>query len=280
MERHDMAEPRSPGYPGISLTEAIELAKKIHSANRTNPLGREAAAKEMGYNGLNGRSAKVLSDLSHFGLLEKAGSGQVRVTKLAVAALYPESEEARLEALHTAATNPTLFAELNAYFDDGLPSEHALRSYLMRNSFASAAIAPIMASYLETYRSLGEPIVSGGHGQAGEKIEESERSKNDASLGGQGGDKKRQSPPPGGGRQQREIPLMEGERVIFADEVRPGQYLKLVASGPFDATLFEGLKEFAARWQTRFTPTQSNKEPSHDESEETAGSADDTADRS
>ena len=156
-----MAEPRSPGYPGTPLTEALELVKKVHSANRTNPIAREAAAKEMGYNGLNGRSAKVLADLSHFGLLEKAGSGQVRVSRLAVNILYPESEEARLEALHEAASTPSLFAELNSFFDDGLPSEHAYLTVL-RQAFRTAAEGDALQLYFGA--TSGELFASGDAG--------------------------------------------------------------------------------------------------------------------
>ncbi len=110
-----MAQSRSPGYPSMPLDEAVEIVKKIHDGNRTNPIDREAAAKEMGYTGISGRSAKVLSDLSHFGLLEKAGSGSVRVTRRAVEILYPESEESRLEARNEAANYPALFNELNNF---------------------------------------------------------------------------------------------------------------------------------------------------------------------
>jgi hypothetical protein len=247
-----MAEPRSPGYPGIPLDEAIDLVGKIYAANRANPLVREAAVIEMGYTGLNGRSAKVLSDLSHFGLVEKAGSGSVRVTKLAVNILYPESDEARLAALHTAANNPALFGELNAHFSDGLPSENALRAYLMRNSFASAAIQPIMASYLETYRNLAQPIEIVGHGRGENSNIKTDSSKSDASdLRVVGVQVDQQFAPVQPQRAHAGVPLMDNERVIFVEEASAGQYLKLVATGQLDDNLLEALEDFTKRQRKR-----------------------------
>ncbi|THD58555.1 hypothetical protein [Phenylobacterium sp.] len=235
----------------MPLGEALDVVKKIHDANRTNPIDREAAAKEMGYTGISGRSAKVLSDLSHFGLLEKVGSGQVRVSRRAVEILYPESEEARREALHDAADSPTLFAELNSQFADGLPSDNALRSYLMRNGFASAAIPPVMKSYLETYRALEQKIASPSHGLRAENYEESTGYKSDASTEGRALVVHSPPPPIQASPQSREIPLMEGERVVFVEEADAGRYLKLVAAGALDDNLLEALEDFTKRQRKR-----------------------------
>jgi hypothetical protein len=235
----------------MPLGEAIDIVKKIHDANRTNPIDREAAAKEMGYAGISGRSAKVLSDLSHFGLLEKAGNGQVRVSRRAVEILYPESEEKRRDALHEAADTPTLFAELNSQFADGLPSDNALRAYLMRNGFASAAIPPVMKSYLETYRNLAQQNVSPSHGHRSESYEESTGYKSDAYPEGRALVVHTPAPSVQAPSQGREIPIMEGERVVFVEEADAGRYLKLVASGALDDNLLEALEDFTKRQRKR-----------------------------
>lgn len=242
-----MAEVRSPGYPGIPLSEAIDLVGKIHAANRTNPIGREAAARDMGYSGLTGRSAKLLSDLSHFGLIEKAGSGHIRVSRRAVEILYPESQETRLGALHEAADAPTLFAQLNETFPDGLPSENALKAYLMRNSFASAAVQPIVSGYMQTYRWLEQQNVSVGHGPEPKNHEESIQSKFDPPQG----TPLHTATAVSEGRKSRELPLMDGERVIFVEEANAGRYLKLVAIGTLDDSLLEALEDFTKRQRKR-----------------------------
>jgi hypothetical protein len=245
---------RSPGYPSSSLGDALEYAKKIHDVNRTNPIDREAAAKDMGYTGLTGRSAKVLADLSHFGLLEKAGKGGVRVSRCAVDILYPATPAGRRTALIEAAFAPTLFSELNDHFLDGVPSENALRSYLMRHGFASAAIPPVVNGYLETCRLIQQEGASESHGDGEEYVEESLGSKTALVVVEDKTAQAVRHPATSEPRQTQEVRLSDGERVIFVDEAGPGQYLKLVASGELDVTLLEALEDFTKRWKKRLSP--------------------------
>jgi hypothetical protein len=211
----------------------------------------------MGYTGISGRSAKVLSDLAHFGLLEKAGSGSVRVTRRAVEILYPASEDAYVEALHEAAGSPSLFAELNAQFSDGLPSENALRSYLMRNSFASTAIGPVIKSYMETYRDLEQRTFGRGRADRQEKLEETSLSKIDTAS------TVRETPGSAvsvlsvSGPRSQSVALTDGERVVFVEEADAGRYLKVIASGVLDDNLLEALEDFTKRQRKRLSALQS-----------------------
>ncbi len=157
---------RSPSYPSLPLPEAVELVRKIHEASRTNVVEREAAVKDMGYSGLTGRSGKLLATLTQYGLVEKAGKGGVRVTSLAVDILHPQNEGDQVRALREAAFQPELYAALRERFPDGVPSENALRSHLMRAGFATAAIPPTVNSFLETCRFLQQKNAYDGHGPA------------------------------------------------------------------------------------------------------------------
>lgn len=149
-----MARSHSPGYPNASLFKALSQVRGIHSADRRNVIDREVAAKHIGYSGLSGASDKALATLAHYGLIEKAGKGQTRVTQLAVDILHPESEEARRKALLESAYSPAIFAEIRDRFHDGPPSEGALRSWLMRENFLDRAIGPVVSAYMETCRFL------------------------------------------------------------------------------------------------------------------------------
>lgn len=271
-----MSRIRSPGYPSLSLGDAIELARKLYEANRTNIVDREAVAKDMGYTGMTGRSAKVLADLAHFGLLEKAGKGGVRVTRRAVEIMYGASEADRQRAIRESASMPTLFDELNTHFSDGAPSDNALRAYLMRNGFASVAIPPVMKAYLETYRYVQEAGATESHGDEAGSLAESNGSETDAaSATGKSlvaVQETKAVTQTESRRPRQEIGLMEGERVIFVDEAAVGQYLKLVASGDLDDTLLEALEDFTKRWRKRLR--QSKEFPvgqagSEDRSEDT-----------
>jgi hypothetical protein len=56
------------------------------------------------------------------------------------------------------------------------------------------------------------------------------------------------APPP---QKEREVPAVEGERIIFVDEPAPGHYLKVIASGALDASLLEALEDFMKRRKKR-----------------------------
>jgi len=159
-----MAITRSPAYPGVSVNQAIDLVAKVYAENRTNPVDRDAAARDMGFAGMTGSSSKALADLAHYGLIEKAGKGAIRVTQRAVDILYPSSPAGRAEAFESAAFAPALFGELRAQFPDGIPSENNLRSYLMRMGFATSAIPYVLSSYRETCRIVQEAGATESHG--------------------------------------------------------------------------------------------------------------------
>jgi hypothetical protein len=154
---------RSPNYPSTHLEQAIDFVEKIHKSERTNPVDRSVAAQAMGYSGISGRSAKVLADLSQYGLLEKAGKNEVRVSKRAVDILHPDSAEVRLQALRDAAFQPELFQRIREKFPAGQPSEAALHSYFVREDFTDAAIQPAIKAYLHTCQFLEDAGANDSH---------------------------------------------------------------------------------------------------------------------
>lgn len=141
---------RSPNYPSTSLREAIDIIGKIFSIERTNAIPREVAALAAGYSGISGRSAKVLADLAMYGLLERAGKSETRVSRRAVEILHPDSPGSKGNAIRDAAYEPELFQRVRERFPDGLPSSAALKSYLLREGFTDAAINQAIRAYLET----------------------------------------------------------------------------------------------------------------------------------
>lgn len=168
------ARQRSPSYPSTPLAEAIELARKIHNVERTNPVDREVAAKAMNYSGISGRSATVLSNLIQFGLVEKTGKNEIRVTRRAVEILYPDTDESKAEAIRAAAGEPELFRAISERFTDGLPSEAALQAFLIRQGFTHAAVAPATRAYLETFLFLENETGSGSYSDLREPVIESQ----------------------------------------------------------------------------------------------------------
>lgn len=245
-----MTRVRSPGYPAISLPQALDITRKLHDHNRTNPIDREAAAKDIGYTGLTGQSAKILSSLQHYGLVDKAGKGGVRVARLAVDILHPVSPAGRKAALREAAFTPDLFHALASHFSDGVPSENSLRSYLMRVNFSSVAITPAVTSFLETYRFLQQEGASESLDattgtdlvlSASDDLEGDEQMETQQPTG------REVAPRPA----HPAATLGPNERVVYVEEGGPGQYLKLVASGELDDYLLEAIEDFVKRQRKR-----------------------------
>lgn len=145
-----MARIRSPNYPQISLPGAIERARSIYKAERQNRVDRDVALRLMGFGGYNGASAAILSAVQKYGLLERLGDGEVRVSDLAVRILVPHDDVEKLQAIHEAASNPPLFKELAERWPETHPSDHSLRTYLTRRGFADSALEGVMRAYAET----------------------------------------------------------------------------------------------------------------------------------
>jgi len=140
---------RSPNYPAISLPDAIGRVTALYRAIHTHAAPREVVAKGMGYNTLNGASATTISALHKYGLLERVGD-EVKVSERALSILHPHTPQEKAEAIRAAAAEPALFAELAERFPGSMPNEDLLRNYLLRQGFAPAAVASVIAAYRDT----------------------------------------------------------------------------------------------------------------------------------
>lgn len=160
-----MARVHSPGYPQFGLPKAISSVKRIFDADRQSAIDRSAAAKHIGYAGQSGAADKALATLAHYGLVEKAGKGELKVSQLAVDIIHPDTPNDRAAALAEAAFTPQVFADLRERFGTHF-SETALESYLLRSNFQNIAIRPVIKSYAETCSFLEQEKAyeSGGAG--------------------------------------------------------------------------------------------------------------------
>lgn len=150
-----MARVRSPNFPVISLSEAIERIERIYQKEQTVPAERETLAQHLGYSGMNGASLKVISALGKYGLLEETGDKQFRVSPLAMAIMHPSSDQEKEDALREAANGPALFQKLNTQFEGRRPSDTNLRSWLLRNGFGTSAVDSVISAYSETMDLVG-----------------------------------------------------------------------------------------------------------------------------
>jgi len=201
----------------------------------------------MGYSGITGASGKMLANLLHFGLVEKAGKGGVKVASLAVDILHPDPPESRKDAIAIAAFNPTLFAELRAKFTDGAVSENAIRSHLMRLNFSDAAVGPAISSFLETCAFVEQEGASKSHRPAPEDASD-EPPKQPAKV-----PEMHRTPTPAPPQRQEAAPPAPpiGSRVVFSEEAGPDESLQVVAKGQMTDALLEALDDFVQRQRKR-----------------------------
>jgi len=145
-----MAKARSPRYPSIGLSEAVEKVRLVYQADHLNEIPKNVVAEHMNYNSLNGKSLGVISSLSKYGLLQGRAE-KMRVSDRALAILVNEhGEDARIAAVGAAAHGPELFAEIFEEFPTKI-SDKALRAYLLgRKKFLPNAAEIFIRSMRET----------------------------------------------------------------------------------------------------------------------------------
>ncbi len=153
----------------MSLEDAIGAVKKIETVYRTSRVDRGEAAKLLNYSSLSGPAAKALAALASYGLVERAGKGEVRVTERAKAILYAESDKERRDVLRDAALEPPLFRELRDRFEAAiaagvpLPESGVIR-HLERENFNPSAVRPAARAFLKTIEFLASVGASESNG--------------------------------------------------------------------------------------------------------------------
>jgi hypothetical protein len=145
-----MARIRSPNYPQLGLREALERVRKIHDKEFHLAAPRDVIAKHLGYGGMNGASAKTISAIAKYDLLEEAGGDKMKVSPLAVSILFPKDAREKGEAIRRAALAPALFSDIDSEWGGHKPSDDSLRSFLIRRNFARDAVERVIESYGET----------------------------------------------------------------------------------------------------------------------------------
>lgn len=178
------ARAKSPSYPNYSLKKALDYAGDIFTADRRNPIDRSVAMKHMGYSGQSGAADKAIATMMQYGLLEKAGKGEVRVSQLAIDILHPDRATDRPPALVRAAFGPPLFKTLKDRFPDDRFSDDALRSFLMREGFLERAISPVLNAYSETIAFLQQEKATESGGASDSKGRESASPDSDETVFG------------------------------------------------------------------------------------------------
>lgn len=165
---------RSPSYPNMSLRDAVAAVGKIEAQYRSSAVDRELAAKLIGYSSLSGPANKALAALASYGLLERAGKGDARVTERARAILHAGNDQERSANLFDAASSPALFRAIREKFQDiPVPPEDGVVTYLNREGFNPSAVRPAARAFLETMKFVEELRATESHANQPSRAAES-----------------------------------------------------------------------------------------------------------
>src|SRR6478672_1340709 len=111
---------RSPRFPGYSIKDAIEYAKRIYGGVHRATVPSDTVFRLMGFAGKSGPSSAALGALRQFGLIEGIGE-RTRITDLALSIVQPASENERIEGVRAAARSPEVFRLIHERFDGHVP---------------------------------------------------------------------------------------------------------------------------------------------------------------
>ena len=198
---------RSPGYPVVPIDEAIEKVKQVYRKDKRAFTTFEAIAEHMGFNvkKRGGRSGRVVSALRQYGLLDER-TGQFRVSDLAFKILEtPDDSPEHIQSVKEAALNPPIFRRILNHYSGELPSDAAIRSYLI---FTLEFNADTVAEFIRVFRrtiDIANP--SAADYTAGDESEGDEQ------------------PPMGGTPMQQSPPMQQGQRIVtppaVAQQIQP-----------------------------------------------------------
>jgi hypothetical protein len=125
-----MNRSRSPHYPSIGLSQAIDSVKALWDREGRTAVAPEAAVRAWGYTSLSGPARSRIAALRQYGLLDTGGEEGVRVSELALEIVqHPDGSEEKRTAVARAALNPELFRELSKTHAQA--SDDSLKAYLV-----------------------------------------------------------------------------------------------------------------------------------------------------
>ncbi len=224
-----MAKKRSPNYPTLGLSGALELMHPVFQQENRNKMSRLVLAQHMGYTSLNGRALSKIGAVRAFGLIEGTGD-DLRVSDDAITAMTaPADSPERDIAVNLLAYKPDLFKDLRKDFPDTIPSLQNLRFNLVQRRFTEEAAGKAAKNYLETMA-----LVSGNLTEYNADITDND-AETRSNPGAAAGISSPQSKRPKG------LNLLEGQRELKAGLLSKESSFRLIVSGQIGAAEIERL---------------------------------------
>ena len=123
---------RSPNYPAFPLSDAISKIQILWDKDGKPGAHRTVILKHLGFNSESGSALRNLSALKMFNLTSENNRHIVLTDTALDILLYSHDKNIYYRSLKESALNPAIYNELYNKYIDGLPSNDALKSELIR----------------------------------------------------------------------------------------------------------------------------------------------------
>jgi len=141
---------KSPNFPSLSLSRALELSERVYESALDSALDTGTVLELMGFKGISGASRTALATLKQFGLLEGRDNDN-RVTKLASRIFHPLTDEEKVSAIVEASRKPLIYDEIFKQFKGSIPDDKVLKAFLIRNhGFSDSGSSSLIKGLRET----------------------------------------------------------------------------------------------------------------------------------
>lgn len=126
---------KSPKWPTMSFTDALEKAQIIYNYEKRNPTTGDVMLSHLGFKTRTGPANRTFAALRAYGLTEKQPGGNYVISDRAwrILVALPQDSPEREQLMRQAALSPSLFKEIVGLYPNELPSDAALKSYLILN---------------------------------------------------------------------------------------------------------------------------------------------------
>lgn len=145
---------RSPSFPFIPLSKAVDRAEALNAAHRREPARLSVIGTTWGYGPKSSGLLQTVAALKQFGLVEDLGSGEdrkVMLTDLARRIILDTRPGAREQAIQEAARRPRLIAEyLNRWVPERPSDSHCISELHLDRGFTAEAARQFLRVFDET----------------------------------------------------------------------------------------------------------------------------------
>jgi hypothetical protein len=137
---------RSPNYPSISVSRAMDIAAKVYAEEKRFSVPLPTVCKHAGYSGTkSGHAKRTIAALKKYGVFVDVDTGLEMTPEAKKYILSPNDTELRVATLKTMALRYEIVKQTLEQYPEGLPDDEALkRHFLLERGFTDAGATEVV----------------------------------------------------------------------------------------------------------------------------------------